>query len=411
MENQQPTLLPLAPMLEMKPYYNVTRSEDDPKRHLGGARGRKTRKSLLKRVKSDANFIQGRVVVSTIGCIQEVKSTTEADDQIDTDEEEGGENEENSVEVEVTLKNWSNVEQASIMEGKEMLLVCIPPWSLIKANVHTLARESVDQPLMTLEMHPKSLESKANNMKAGQMHPQVLETTEHPPGKPSEPTAAVQTIPQQSQTHAKISTSNKIGLHPERARASSKAQSKTACRAQKPLKTSEDLHKDFQTDMIPSKAKESAQGQLKTLNFIPMAREALLQRVQGGGKRQANAGFLEVKEVECECCGMGEECTIGYAEHVKGIFSGHWVCGLCAEAIYEERHRLGKGSPMEEAVCTHMNLCKQFSSMKKAGGPPHSPGVAHAVCHLLSRHLGDPASPRTTPVRPFFRTISCLPSL
>lgn len=131
--------------------------------------------------------------------------------------------------------------------------------------------------------------------------------------------------------------------------------------------------------------------------------------------QQPHVQQLEVM-VACECCGISEECTLGYIERVKGLYSGRWICGLCAAAVQEERHRLGRGSPMEEAVRAHMNLCSQFSA-KKVAGPPPGVGVAHAVCHLLRRHLSDPAGPPPPPSPPssgtncraLSRTSSCRP--
>ncbi|KAF8376769.1 hypothetical protein HHK36_031561 [Tetracentron sinense] len=48
-----------------------------------------------------------------------------------------------------------------------------------------------------------------------------------------------------------------------------------------------------------------------------------------------------VKRAECGCCGMWEECTVGYIGWVQERFGGIWVCGLCEEAIKEVQARLG----------------------------------------------------------------------
>ncbi|KAB5531742.1 hypothetical protein DKX38_018412 [Salix brachista] len=50
-----------------------------------------------------------------------------------------------------------------------------------------------------------------------------------------------------------------------------------------------------------------------------------------------------VGRAECGCCGMWEECTLEYIGWVRARFGGVWVCGLCEEAIKDERARLGGG--------------------------------------------------------------------
>ncbi|VAI77364.1 uncharacterized protein LOC125520620 [Triticum urartu] len=67
----------------------------------------------------------------------------------------------------------------------------------------------------------------------------------------------------------------------------------------------------------------------------------------------------EVEDAKCECCGMSEECTPEYIRGVRGRFSGRWVCGLCAEAVNEEAEK--NGGSLEEALRTHMGVCKRFN--------------------------------------------------
>lgn len=50
-----------------------------------------------------------------------------------------------------------------------------------------------------------------------------------------------------------------------------------------------------------------------------------------------------VRKAECGCCGIWEECTIGYILWVQERFGGVWVCGLCEEAIKDEQARFGVG--------------------------------------------------------------------
>ncbi|KAF2301165.1 hypothetical protein GH714_020572 [Hevea brasiliensis] len=47
----------------------------------------------------------------------------------------------------------------------------------------------------------------------------------------------------------------------------------------------------------------------------------------------------EVEDAKCECCGMSEECTPEYIDRVRNKFLGKWICGLCAEAVKEEKEK------------------------------------------------------------------------
>lgn len=72
----------------------------------------------------------------------------------------------------------------------------------------------------------------------------------------------------------------------------------------------------------------------------------------------------EVKEVECECCGMKEECTEGYIREVEACFCGEWVCGLCSAAV-KERVLGGRGVcniNMRDALTSHRDFCRHYNS-------------------------------------------------
>ncbi|KAF5734593.1 hypothetical protein HS088_TW15G00085 [Tripterygium wilfordii] len=58
------------------------------------------------------------------------------------------------------------------------------------------------------------------------------------------------------------------------------------------------------------------------------------------------ASWEVVKRAKCGCCGMWEECTIGYIVWVQERLGGVWVCGLCEEAVKDEQQRLGVGVDM-----------------------------------------------------------------
>ncbi|KAG8656419.1 uncharacterized protein LOC110613226 [Manihot esculenta] len=72
----------------------------------------------------------------------------------------------------------------------------------------------------------------------------------------------------------------------------------------------------------------------------------------------------EVEDAKCECCGMSEECTPEYIDRVRNKFSGKWICGLCAEAVKEEKEK--KGCKVEEALNSHMSACARFNKFGRA---------------------------------------------
>ncbi|KDP40872.1 hypothetical protein JCGZ_24871 [Jatropha curcas] len=73
----------------------------------------------------------------------------------------------------------------------------------------------------------------------------------------------------------------------------------------------------------------------------------------------------EVEDAKCECCGMSEECTPEYIDRVRGKFLGKWICGLCAEAVKEEKEKDG-GKNIEEALNAHMSACARFNKFGRA---------------------------------------------
>ncbi|XP_008805915.1 uncharacterized protein LOC103718745 [Phoenix dactylifera] len=68
----------------------------------------------------------------------------------------------------------------------------------------------------------------------------------------------------------------------------------------------------------------------------------------------------EVERVECRCCGMSEDCTPTYIRRIREFHCGNWICGLCAEAVKEKKKR-APSMAMEEALESHMALCRQFN--------------------------------------------------
>ncbi|WOL17071.1 hypothetical protein Cni_G25860 [Canna indica] len=68
----------------------------------------------------------------------------------------------------------------------------------------------------------------------------------------------------------------------------------------------------------------------------------------------------EVESVECESCGMSEDCTPTYASQTKEFFYGRWICGLCSEAVKEKMRRAPELT-MDEALESHTSLSKSFN--------------------------------------------------
>lgn len=96
---------------------------------------------------------------------------------------------------------------------------------------------------------------------------------------------------------------------------------------------------------------------------------------------------------KCECCGLAEECTAAYMEKTKALFCGRFVCGLCSEAVKEERRRLGGGGDsddaatapgMEEALFSHMKVCIKFNTSTRADPAAH---LATAMRQILRRSV------------------------
>ncbi|XP_004303704.1 PREDICTED: uncharacterized protein LOC101303247 [Fragaria vesca subsp. vesca] len=125
----------------------------------------------------------------------------------------------------------------------------------------------------------------------------------------------------------------------------------------------------------------------------------------------------EIESAKCECCGLTEECTPAYIEHVRERNMGHWICGLCSEAIKDEIVRSERLLSTEEAMATHMNFCMKF----KASGPPLNPTIhlISAMTKILRRSLDSPRGSSSTPSTPMrmggrpglTRSGSCFPAL
>ncbi|XP_062099947.1 uncharacterized protein LOC133805812 [Humulus lupulus] len=68
-----------------------------------------------------------------------------------------------------------------------------------------------------------------------------------------------------------------------------------------------------------------------------------------------------VKEAECSCCGLKEECTEAYITQVEVSYNGKWVCGLCSEAVKEMMTRSPK-TAIDEAVSFQWEFCHKYNT-------------------------------------------------
>ncbi|KAL1830630.1 hypothetical protein ACET3Z_000281 [Daucus carota] len=107
---------------------------------------------------------------------------------------------------------------------------------------------------------------------------------------------------------------------------------------------------------LPQKStKLSVESLQRTISDI----SAELIRKEAEAAADALAPISEVEDAKCECCGMSEECTPEYIRRVRGKFSGKLICGLCSEAVKEEKEK--SGGKIEEALSEHMNACSKFN--------------------------------------------------
>ncbi|KAL3646021.1 hypothetical protein CASFOL_011201 [Castilleja foliolosa] len=104
---------------------------------------------------------------------------------------------------------------------------------------------------------------------------------------------------------------------------------------------------------------------------------------------------MDVALAKCECCGHTEECTEAYIKRVRDRYSGHWICGLCAEAVKDELLR-SDIEDEEAALNQHMSFCKKFRALLSPPKNPTEEELISAVKQLLLRSLDSP--PRPGPV-------------
>ncbi|KAJ7970233.1 Protein of unknown function (DUF1677) [Quillaja saponaria] len=94
-----------------------------------------------------------------------------------------------------------------------------------------------------------------------------------------------------------------------------------------------------------------------------------------------------VKKAVCGCCGMREECTIGYIGWVQERYGGLWVCGPCEEAIKYEQARLGVS--IEVGLRVHTT----FRDTIKADPAAH---ISHSNVQLIRKIMSPSSSSSST---------------
>ncbi|CAM6106346.1 unnamed protein product [Calypogeia fissa] len=100
----------------------------------------------------------------------------------------------------------------------------------------------------------------------------------------------------------------------------------------------------------------------------------------------------------CECCGLAEECTRSYVARVRSVFCGRYICGLCTEAVKEERGR-NRSATMEEALNAHMAVCAQFNRAARADPLVQLANVAELMRQILRKSAEGGSAPNS-PKRP-----------
>lgn len=117
-----------------------------------------------------------------------------------------------------------------------------------------------------------------------------------------------------------------------------------------------------------------------------------------------------VSTAKCCCCGLVEECTLAYIMRVRERFGGRWICGLCSEAVKEERARSKseeKLITMDEALKRHTKFRQQFRS----SATDHKKDFIDAVKQIFFRTLDSPRKKESFACRPLGRSSSCFPTM
>eukprot|EP01018_Ginkgo_biloba_P002044 Gb_03054 [translate_table: standard] len=169
---------------------------------------------------------------------------------------------------------------------------------------------------------------------------------------------------------------------------------------------------------IPQKNGVSRQPRLSLEGPLQRAVSDISVELSRNSIEAAASMNSQVEKVECQCCGLSEECTPTYICRIRELFCGRWICGLCAEAVKEERHRMGLGTAMEDALRAHMDLCEKFNKLARTNPALF---LADAMRELLKKSCqgqanglrSKPNSPRLREITKgnITRSASCIPVL
>ncbi|PON79414.1 hypothetical protein PanWU01x14_011490, partial [Parasponia andersonii] len=88
-----------------------------------------------------------------------------------------------------------------------------------------------------------------------------------------------------------------------------------------------------------------------------------------------SSSVVDVEFARCDCCGLTEECTLGYIARIRERHQGRWICGLCSEAVkYEVCEEFKSSSPLintggEDLMIATMkqNLRRTLDSLRRGG--------------------------------------------
>ncbi|KAK6912753.1 Protein of unknown function DUF1677, plant [Dillenia turbinata] len=139
--------------------------------------------------------------------------------------------------------------------------------------------------------------------------------------------------------------------------------------------------------------------------------KSISPRAKGGQNKGGIARTSSSKQVECECCGLIEDCTPNYIAKVKDSFSGKWVCGLCSEAVKEKRKQISTStntSNVEEALKSHKDFCQSYNNTTRLN-PKLS--LTSAMRDIAKKSFVSRSTSCVKPKPKLTRTISCDPRI
>ncbi|CAI9286158.1 unnamed protein product [Lactuca saligna] len=100
----------------------------------------------------------------------------------------------------------------------------------------------------------------------------------------------------------------------------------------------------------------------------------------------------QVESVNCECCGLTEECTLSYISQIRRHYNGRWICGLCMEAVKYEILKSENLITTGEALERHIAFYDNFRSSSRL---PFSDAVADhpilAMGKIMRKRLDSPS--------------------